>query len=317
MKKALLTCLFFVGAYLAFSQNSGRGFSYQAVARNKDGSIKAAENVKIQFSLLPGTPNTNPIWKETQVATTDEFGIFNLIIGKGIKSGGTAATFKEVNFAATDFWLAVEIEDNSTWQEISKTQLLSVPYAEVAGNASPAPIGSMMIFAGPKDKVPAGWLICDGRELNRTSYAALYSVIGTAWGHGNGSTTFRIPDMRGVFPRGVSEGRYDNDYTNRPAMYAGGNTNNNVGSFQGESLKSHNHTAKIGNSGNHTHKIFTTADDDGQNESVAEGNDSPDPKHLIETDPAGAHTHSITIDISGGGNETRPDNVYVYYIIKI
>lgn len=310
MKKALLTCLLLAGALLAFAQNSGRGFSYQAVARNKDGSAKATENVKIQFGLLPGDFGAPPAWQETQVATTDEFGVFTMTIGKGIKSGGTVATFKEVNFAAAEFWLKVEIEDGGTWQEISKTQLLSVPYAEVAGNASAAPTGSMMIFAGPKAKVPAGWLLCDGTELSRTDYAALYDVIGTAWGHGNGSTTFRIPDMRGVFPRGVSDGKYDENSNNRPAMYPGGNTNNNVGSFQGEGFRSHNHGGITTTNGAHSHKVYTHTGDGNVTAVFEQGNLSTS----VTTSVDGAHAHTIAMD---GGPETRPDNVYVNYIIKL
>jgi microcystin-dependent protein len=45
--------------------------------------------------------------------------------------------------------------------------------------------------------VPAGWLLCDGRAVSRATYAALFGVIGTAWGAGDGVTTFNLPDLRG------------------------------------------------------------------------------------------------------------------------
>jgi hypothetical protein len=245
MKKLILVCLTLAGSLLAFAQNSGRGFSYQAVARNTDGTVKAAENIEIRFTLLPGNANASPDWQETQVATTDEFGVFTMIIGKGIKTGGVAATFAEVNFAAAQFWLKVEIYDNGNWVEISTTQLLSVPYAEVAGNASPAPAGSIMAFAGKPDKVPAGWRLCDGSQLSRVDFATLYSVIGTNWGAGDGVNTFHLPDLRGVFLRGVSYDEpkgWDPDKNNRPALYPGGVGGNEVGSYQDEVYKSHTHT---------------------------------------------------------------------------
>jgi microcystin-dependent protein len=55
--------------------------------------------------------------------------------------------------------------------------------------------GMMQPFAGAS--APAGWLVCDGAAVSRTTYAELFNVIGTTWGAGNGSTTFNLPDMRG------------------------------------------------------------------------------------------------------------------------
>jgi microcystin-dependent protein len=49
---------------------------------------------------------------------------------------------------------------------------------------------------------PAGYLLCDGSEVNRTTYAGLFAVIGTTFGAGNGSTTFNVPDLRSRLPIG-------------------------------------------------------------------------------------------------------------------
>ncbi|AEE53211.1 phage tail protein [Haliscomenobacter hydrossis] len=305
--------LFFIAGLNA--QNSGRGFSYQAVARGSDGQVKAKEHIEIQFTLLTNAQAVTASWQETQMATTDEFGIFSMTIGKGIKSGGTVAKFTDVNFAASEFWLKVELKDKGTWQEISKTQLLSVPYAEVAGNAQPAPTGSIIAFAGQKDKVPTGWLLCDGRELSRTDNAALYAIIGTSWGQGNGSTTFRLPDLRGLFLRGVSDGRHDDDTNSRAAMYPGGNTNNNVGSFQAESFRSHNHSGTTQANGAHSHRVFTRANVGSPTLNV-DALESGNLSQWAETSTDGLHTHNFTTS-TVGGNETRPDNAYVNYIIKL
>lgn len=51
---------------------------------------------------------------------------------------------------------------------------------------------------------PTGWLTCDGSAVSRTTYAALFSIIGTTFGVGDGSTTFNLPDMRDRFPVGAS-----------------------------------------------------------------------------------------------------------------
>ena len=50
---------------------------------------------------------------------------------------------------------------------------------------------------------PDGWLICDGSQVSRTTYSDLFSVIGTTFGSGDGSTTFTLPDLRAAFVRGA------------------------------------------------------------------------------------------------------------------
>jgi microcystin-dependent protein len=63
------------------------------------------------------------------------------------------------------------------------------------------PIGTIFEYAG--SVTPAGFLICDGSEISRTTYASLFNVIGTAFGAGNGFTTFNLPDKRGRVGVGV------------------------------------------------------------------------------------------------------------------
>lgn len=62
-------------------------------------------------------------------------------------------------------------------------------------NSNPFPIGVIADFAGTSS--PAGFLTCDGAAVSRTTYAALFAITGTAFGVGNGSTTFNLPDLRG------------------------------------------------------------------------------------------------------------------------
>ena len=65
-------------------------------------------------------------------------------------------------------------------------------------------VGMIMAFA--KSATPTDWLTCDGSTVSRSTYADLFSVIGTTWGAGDGNTTFSVPDMRGEFQRGVPGG---------------------------------------------------------------------------------------------------------------
>lgn len=63
------------------------------------------------------------------------------------------------------------------------------------------PVGTIMMWAG--STAPTGWLLCNGAAVNRTTYSALFTVIGTTYGTGNGSTTFNLPNLLKRFPLGA------------------------------------------------------------------------------------------------------------------
>lgn len=63
------------------------------------------------------------------------------------------------------------------------------------GKSSGVPSGAMTGYGGTS--APSGWLLCDGSAISRTTYASLFSAIGTTFGVGDGSSTFNLPDMRG------------------------------------------------------------------------------------------------------------------------
>lgn len=66
--------------------------------------------------------------------------------------------------------------------------------------------GAGMIAFFAMNSAPSGWLKANGAAVSRTTYANLFAAIGTAYGSGDGSTTFNVPDMRGYFPRALSDG---------------------------------------------------------------------------------------------------------------
>lgn len=86
------------------------------------------------------------------------------------------------------------------------------------------PTGTVLDFAGPA--VPGGagaWLNCDGSAVSRTTYAALFAVLGTSWGAGDGSTTFNIPDFRRASSIG-SGGTGSSVVSNSPGSAGGAET---------------------------------------------------------------------------------------------
>ena len=96
------------------------------------------------------------------------------------------------------------------------------------------PAGTVIAFAGAA--TPAGYLLCDGSQQSRTTYAALFAVVGTTYGAGDGSTTFNLPDLRGEFVRGLDSGR-------------GVDSGRALGSFQADEIKAHTHTVTTGGTG--------------------------------------------------------------------
>lgn len=76
-------------------------------------------------------------------------------------------------------------------------------------NAGTVPTGTVISAGIPTGTAIAGWLECTGTAVSRTTYATLFATIGTAFGSGNGSTTFNVPDLRGRVAVGAGTGAGD------------------------------------------------------------------------------------------------------------
>lgn len=110
--------------------------------------------------------------------------------------------------------------------------------------SSVVPSGSIMQFAGAT--APPGWLLCNGAAVSRTGFAALFAAIGTAYGGGDGSTTFNIPDGRGRVLAGMdpsnATGRLNGAFAGGASAAALGNGGGEQGHvLSGGELTSHNH----------------------------------------------------------------------------
>jgi hypothetical protein len=150
------------------------------------------------------------------------------------------------------------------------------------------PTGAIVPFAD--EAVPSGWLECNGQAVSRTTYAALFAVVGTRWGEGNGTTTFHVPDCRGLFPRGWDHGAgNDPDAASRTASATGGATGDHVGTRQADALKSHAHNFNV--------KPYANPLPGGGNYLDASG------EIVVWTE-------------AEGGSETRPKNFAVMFAIK-
>lgn len=199
------------------------------------------------------------------------------------------------------------------------------PTASLDVNGSVVISGSLTVgsFAGltgavayfPATTAPAGWVKANGALLSRATYAALWAFAQTsgnlvsdatwasnnqgAFSTGDGSTTFRVPDLRGEFLRGWDDGR-------------GVDSGRAIGSFQSGEFASHTHTGTTSTNGDHIHGISALLGGAG-----AGPNTALDPVNVTrDTNTAGAHNHTFTTNATGGA-ETRPRNLALLACIKI
>jgi microcystin-dependent protein len=173
----------------------------------------------------------------------------------------------------------------------------------------PAPVqqiltGSIVSFAGINLPSSSGYLICDGSAVNRETYANLFSVIGTTYGSGDGTTTFLLPDLRGRTIIGTGQGI---GLTNRPLSSTGGEE---VHTLITEEIPAHSHSL---NDPGHSHIYdFTLTNTTSISDGIwlaANG--------IFPTNTSNATT-GISINSSGGGqaHNTMSPYISLNYIIK-
>lgn len=146
---------------------------------------------------------------------------------------------------------------------------------------------------------PSGWLTCDGSAVSRSTYAALFAVIGTTWGSGDGSTTFEVPDLRGVFLRGLDAGK-------------GYDSSRSFASYQADDYPAHTHpVTDPGHSHTYTAGGAATGTVGSSGFPMAVSVSAP------STATSSSATTSITVGSGGGGaTEVRPKNVAILYCIR-
>ena len=223
------------------------------------------------------------------------------------------------------------------WPTLSKAIAEAVEAACGIATSVPqvTPPGAMTQFAGDKAHIPAGWLVCDGASYSSNPtglYYNLYKAISTRFGSdgagSDGFEMFRVPNMNGLFPRGVV-----NDL---------GIGDAGKGGSDDAVVVSHSHTAGTGDAGWHAHGIhaggghthgysashvlngshgFTAGPHEAKYNYGAFGTqtDAGGSHHSHGMDGAGTHSHTVTVNSSGesGTGKNVPAFMPMYYIIKI
>lgn len=232
---------------------------------------------------------------------------------------------KEEILQASNFNMVLKIfdMDNKAYLELKKEfkEELSKLKEELC------PVGTIQAFAF--NKVPQGWMVCDGRILHSSEYSKLYDAIGDTFGH-IGNDMFKIPDLRGRFIRGWSKnGNIDKFRT--------------FGSYQEHAIQRHAHSAEFernitGDDGVHKHSIKcvkTSYGYGGWTSSTYYMNEITGADYMSSgvhgedaTLGSGMHNHKLpkiiindVKDISqvqvNSADETRPDNCSLLFCIKV
>ena len=187
------------------------------------------------------------------------------------------------------------------------------------GGVQGVPAGS--VFCMAVATVPSGYLECNGAAVSRTTYSALFAIIGTQYGTGNGSSTFNLPDLRGEFVRGFDNGR-------------GVDNGRSIASGQGAQNSSHNHTASssVTDPGHrHLPENYTANSNQSNGHTIAvndrvignygggsgNGLGPLGNRHFMETETTGISvTTTVALDGGNDGQGSRPRNVAMMYVIK-
>lgn len=238
---------------------------------------------------------------------------------------------------------------------IKTTLLNTFPNLDAATNVTPTQLtdlGTKSFTAGDikmqgHGTIQTGWLECNGANVSRSTYSALFAAIGTSWGTGDGSTTFTLPDFSDRYPRGRS-GTHTVGSTLAQSVQSHTHTatasNSVTASGSTDTAASHSHTAgtlagTTDSQGNHIHVIggsvnvsagggYTAVTSDGSGAtsySAAGGIHTHSVAMSGSTASGGSHSHTLTLSVgvtttvtvnSTGDTETRPATAVVTFVIK-
>ncbi len=165
---------------------------------------------------------------------------------------------------------------------------------------SGVPIGTVVAFAG--STAPSGWLLCDGSYYLPSQYPALFNVIGYTYDGVGG--LFAVPELKGRILAGTDTSDIQFD---TPGKIGGSKTH----TISASEIPTHNHTASMSSDGTHQHSGTASTDGNHQHTGVPltlgtseGGNGDLEWRVGGITDPAGDHTHNLSISNAGQHNHS-------------
>ena len=229
-------------------------------------TINLAGPAADRLSFAAVFTNGSPVFYYMDDSIQAEWGIGTLTTGspntltRSTVLGNTSNTTARLNFTGT-----VRVYNElpaARAPYVDNTNTLALPPGcRVSTLAGGLPIGIMMVW--PTATAPAGWLLCGGQAVSRTTYNLLFSVVGGTYGAGDGSTTYNLPDLRSRTVIGKDD--MGGTVSNRINGVVGANAST-LGYGGGDQwLMQHNHVLSLSDPG-HAHAIA----DPGHAHSVAD-----------------------------------------------
>ena len=208
---------------------------------------------------------------------------------------GTIATADIADDAVTQAKVADDAigTDQIADSAVSTAQISdgSITAAKLASGAAFS-AGMLMPYAGTS--APTGWLLAYGQAVSRTTYADLFSALGTTYGSGDGSTTFNLPDLRGRAIAGQDD--MGGSSANRLTNQSGGLNGDTLGATGG----SETHTLTTAQMPSHTHSVSSLTIY-GVSATGSNGASAAGLSYLSDTGKDSVNTHATT-----GGNSGSP-----------
>lgn len=146
LKRPIFLLLAIVAGVNCLSQNNfPYGLNYQAIARDNRGNPLIEKDIAIQIQILQMDKDVL-LWEERHYTTTNEFGLFQLIIGEGLSTeDGLVLNFESINWAKGPIGIKVDVDFGEGFLDMGQVKLQSVPYAFLADSAMNAPIPDMKL----------------------------------------------------------------------------------------------------------------------------------------------------------------------------
>jgi Chaperone of endosialidase/Head domain of trimeric autotransporter adhesin len=134
-KLLLLSLLPFAFCLLPCKAQVPQGFNYQAIARDGTGNPITGATMQVKIDILSDTIANTIVYGELfNPVKTNAFGLFNIVVGTGVKQSGSAASFNVIDWTKTPLFLRTSIYYPSSWKVMGTSKLQSVPYSMVAAN---------------------------------------------------------------------------------------------------------------------------------------------------------------------------------------
>ena len=155
--------------------------------------------------------------------------------------------------------------------------------------------------------VPTGFLECNGQAVSRSTYSALFAIVGTTYGAGDGSSTFNVPDLQD----NVAVGKSNNKSL---ASTGGANTVTSTGNVAGSTANASLSTAQIAS---HSHNTaFNFSSSQGSPPGLTLNKTSTTNRASSNTGSGQGHSHNMSANFAGDATSVLQPYLTIIYIIK-